>query len=279
MNLSTQRLPISVCRAIGRSAFSGLFVASLLLGGAIRANAEDTNNIPDAKTVLQKVREQLPRETMTLQGYFSVRRRRGIEAQRLRFEMTLQWGQTPSMATYLIRDNFGKNLEKLTVLRDTKGLPHYTYGKGEELKTEKVPPLSQPIQESDISWLDLSMGFLWWKDGIVTGTEEIKGRPCYCLELPAPENAGTNGSPTHSVSLPLSQSPYSTVRLWIDRKAFILMKAEGRDSDQKLIRKLWIKSFKKIDGQWMIKDMLVESYPVIHQTKIRVEEIGCKKPL
>ncbi len=59
-------------------------------------------------------------------------------------------------------------------------------------------------------------------------------------------------------------------------------KDQGRNGAQRFdqpIRRLWIDSFKKINDQWMIKDMEVEAEPVAHRTKLTIREVEAGQSL
>ena len=54
----------------------------------------------------------------------------------------------------------------------------------------------------------------------------------------------------------------------------MLLQAEGYSEDGNLVRRLWVKGFKKINERWMIKDMEIQSYPYRHRTRLRVREVA-----
>jgi hypothetical protein len=251
-----------------------VLLASVLLGflsGRMGATA------PEADQLLGEVVARLPREALRVAGELVVRRRHGLPVNRFGFEMHLDWGRVPNTAIYTVRDAFGTDLERLTVIREADGRPRFKYASGDPLETHEVPPLFDTIQSSDISWADLALTFLWWKGGEVTRLDEIRGRRCYVVEVPAPDtprNIDPEGAHTKGTG-----KPYAAVRLWIDEELRMLLQAEGLDAGGGLVRKLWVKSFKKIDDRWMIKDMEVQGYPVRHRTKLSVREVTADAPL
>jgi hypothetical protein len=108
--------------------------------------------------------------------------------------------------------------------------------------------------------LDLSLSFLWWRGGLVVGVEQVRGRPAIVVDVAPPVDQAPD--------------PYARVRLWIDEQARILLQAEGYGADGKAVRTLWVKSFKKIDDRWMVKDLEIQQYPAVHRTKLRVNDAG-----
>ena len=221
-------------------------------------SADDPASKVTAQSLLDDVVIQLPQDQIKISGTLCVRQRKGVVVRELRFEMDCNWGAQPSTVKYTIMDAFGAELEQMTVKRPEGGQAEYLYLTGAPPVSAAVPDLTKAIQESDISWLDLTLSFLWWKGGEIKGSEEVKGRDCYIVEIPAPA--------------PSSQS-FAKAKLWIDKKLHMLLQAENLNVDGKLTRKLWIKSFKKINDRWIIKDMEIEGYPSTHRTKLRIQEV------
>ncbi len=215
-----------------------------------------------ADKLLGEVINRLPHDPILISGDMIVRRRRGVVVKELKFEMSLRWGDSPSVAVYTLFDASGKELERLVITRKQQGKPEYEHFEGGISSPEKTPDMFVAIRGSDVSWMDMSLSFLWWKGGVIAGEEAVKGRDCHLVEIKAPE--GIDGG-------------YANVKLWIDKELSMLMQAEGYGVKGDLKRKLWIRSFKKIDERWMVKDMEVQSYPVIHRTKMRVNEVVLDK--
>ena len=120
--------------------------------------------------------------------------------------------------------------------------------------------LDSRIESTDLTWADLSLSFLWWRGGEIVGTDRAKGRDCYLVDLPAPAWQPTT-------------SGYHHVRLWIDQSLHMLLRAEGFDADNQPLRSLWVRSLKKTDGRWMIKDMEVQAYPPVQRTRLRIHTV------
>jgi len=98
------------------------------------------------------------------------------------------------------------------------------------------------IEGTDISYEDLALKFLYWRNPKIIGNEKIKGQRCYIIELQAPRTA----------------SQYGAARLWISRDSGALMRMQGYDNSGRLIRRFEVRSAQKIDGQWMLKQMRIE---------------------
>ncbi len=215
-----------------------------------------------ADELLQQVIERLPREQLNITGDIIVRRQRGIVISQFQFETIINWGKTPPHASYIIRDAFGSDLEQLSITRTTEENPAINYKKGSPLSDATLPDMSAAIQNTDLSWLDLTLSFLWWRGGSIKGSEQIRGRNCTIIEVPAPKT---------------SQHQYAYVRLWIDDEMFMLLQAEAYNKQHLPIRKLWIRSMMKADNRWMIKDMEIQGESVKHRTKLHITNVTDNK--
>ena len=214
-----------------------------------------------ADQLLRDVVTQLPSKPITVSGKLLVRRRRGVPVANYLFELKADWGKRPARAIYRINDNFGSPLEQLTIIHGAKN--SYQYSSGDPLQPSVLKSLSAPIQKTDLTWTDITLSFLWWTGGKIVGEESIRTFDCYIIEVNAPKN---------------SESTYASVKIWISKKSHLMLKAEGFDTKNKLARRLWIKSCKKIKDEWMIKDMEIQQYPKKQITKLRVLNISKTEP-
>jgi hypothetical protein len=53
----------------------------------------------------------------------------------------------------------------------------------------------------------------------------------------------------------------------------MLLRAEGLAADGRVIRRLWVKSVKKINDRWMVKDLEVQQTPSPHRTKLTIHDV------
>jgi hypothetical protein len=110
----------------------------------------------------------------------------------------------------------------------------------------EVPPerYAQNIRDTDVTYDDLSMRFLYWPDArIIRDTDVLKGRATWLIRARNPDGLGT----------------YSTVDIWIDKGSGGLMKMLGYNAQGRPIRKFEVLHGKKIDDIWMVDEMRVET--------------------
>ncbi|HEY5780045.1 MAG TPA: outer membrane lipoprotein-sorting protein [Terrimicrobiaceae bacterium] len=115
------------------------------------------------------------------------------------------------------------------------------------------------VRGTGITYEDLSLRFLYWKRPKLIGEETIRSRKAWKIELQA---WGTS-------------SQYGVARLWIDQESGALLRIEGYNKDGRLLRRFEVVSAQKIDGQWMLKQMRVEtldpeSRKVLNRTYLEV---------
>ena len=128
-------------------------------------------------------------------------------------------------------------------------------------KTASVKPAryDDPVRGTGITYEDLFLRFLYWKRPRLLGEDTIRSRKAWKVELQA---WGTS-------------SQYGVARLWIDQESGALLRIEGYNREGKLLRRFEVISAQKIDGQWMLKQMRVEtldpeSSKIINRTYLEV---------
>ena len=252
-----------------RSGFApGIILVALAVASLCRAQSvpPPTGEVaPTPEGLLQDVRARLPHERLRIEGDLNVREwGRGVVQQRLTFDAILDLAASPSLAQYTLRDSFGRELEQLTVTREPGESPQFSFASGQPLVMRPAPDLTRAIRGTDISWMDLTLSFLWWSPQPGVTRDEVRGRPCYVITVSRPASV---------VADPDAPDAYSTAKLWIDQKVRVLMQAEARDDSDNPTRRLWVKSIKKVNGRWMVKDMEVAGPESERRTRLSVREV------
>jgi hypothetical protein len=229
--------PILLCAVLGHAADDRLPAADDLLRGCVGA-------LPDVPL----------RVTAELQS----RNPDGDLEKKVNVDMTIDWQARPPTARYSTRDAFGKALEHLAVTWHESQPPEYHFFRGEPLVAAPLPPLTDGIEGTDITWMDLTLAYMWWPDGRTVGAEEVRGRTCWIVDVPAPTNhfEAADG-----------------VRLWIDAKVGAILRAHVHAPVGALLRRVDVKGFKKIGERWFVQLIEVESRPSKHSTVLRVREV------
>ncbi|MEI6337705.1 MAG: outer membrane lipoprotein-sorting protein [Verrucomicrobiota bacterium] len=116
---------------------------------------------------------------------------------------------------------------------------------GGKAATIRPARYDEPVRSSGLTYEDLSLKFLYWKNPTLIGEETIRTRPSWKIEVQAPRGGA---------------SQYGVARLWIDQESGALLRVEGYDRKGQLIRRFEIVSAQKLDGQWMLKQMRIETF-------------------
>ena len=287
-------MAIAVCIAFSSLSFS-------LADESTQDDSAEEDQPPSAIQLIHDVLIQLPQERLNITGDISVLKWGSGVQSKLKFETLLDLAAKPSFTQYTISDAFGRKLEQLTITRQTGEAPEFSYASGQPLVLRPTPNLSRTIRNTDITWLDLTLSFLWWTPEQEVGTDSVRSRDCYVIKVNRPTTgntdathkktalrlrSGTSGSLSGAEmqgSLSEAEMPqgnkdnknsiHNAARLWIDKKAHVLMQAEAINSENKAIRRLWVKSIKKVNGKWMIKNMEVAGSSADTRTRLTVRDV------
>jgi hypothetical protein len=210
-----------------------------------------------AREVLQGTLARFPVETLALTGELIVRRQRGVVLREAGFAIELAWGEDPPRACYRLRDAFGRERESLTVRRRPDGTAELTWRDAEGAVRDTPPALTDFVQETDITWLDLSLAYLWWPDARLDGVADFRGSTCDLVRVTPPEPV----------------PGCAAIRLWVDRRLRFLRQVEQLDASDRRVRRMWVSSVGKIGDRWMIRDMEVERPGRGQRTKLHVEQL------
>lgn len=219
--------------------------------------------MPPASEILAQVRANLPRQSLRFKGQIMSGGRLGKLERSGHIEMFLDFGADPAIARYKISDAFGASLEQMTISMGEDCEVEFEYERGNPLKPAPAPPPSGSILLTDVTWSDLSLLFLWRTDGQTAREETLRGRDCYVIEFPG-----------NAVLIENRKSKIENCQVaWIDAQLLVLLQMEETDGDGIPQRRLTVKNIKQISDQWMIKNLEIRSYPSLHHTLIRIDEV------
>jgi hypothetical protein len=104
--------------------------------------------------------------------------------------------------------------------------------------------LNESVRGTDITYQDLALRFLYWKDSRVEGEQTVRTFPCWMILL-------QQNNPTIA---------YASVRVWVAKQSGALLRAEAFDGQSRLLKKFEVVSGQKIEGKWFLKQMRIERY-------------------
>ncbi|HWY92403.1 MAG TPA: outer membrane lipoprotein-sorting protein [Chthoniobacterales bacterium] len=102
--------------------------------------------------------------------------------------------------------------------------------------------LQETVRGTDITYEDLSLRFIYWKNAKLNGEQRVRAITCSVVDVqPASRNTA-----------------YSTVRLWIAKDRGALIKAEGFDWQGRLVKRFEIISGQRVEGKTIFKQIRIE---------------------
>ena len=236
-----------------------VLLAILLSAGGflgLRAQTNVAAPQPTAADLLAACVATLPREPLELAGTLTVRKQRGIVVAEHPYRLKLDWGATPPRVQCILLDDQNKTQQCLTVIR-RDGIPALELRGGPALEVQPMPALSARVLDTDMSWLDLTLDFLWWKDARREGEGDVLNRTCDILlarpPAPIPNCSG--------------------VRVWLLRENGFLMRAEQLDANGNLLRRMSVRDVKKFKDRWFINELDVEAATSEFRTRLFVNDV------
>lgn len=116
-----------------------------------------------------------------------------------------------------------------------------------------------PLAGTDFWLSDLGLDFFHWPGQRVLRYEMRRSRVCRVLE---------------SIPPPGGHLGYARVLSWIDRESNGLLQAEAYDANGKLVKEFTVRSIKKVDGVWQVKDMDIRNVPAGSMTRLEFELVA-----
>ena len=202
--------------------------------------------------LLAQCAARMPAERVLLAGHLNMRKAYGVSLREFDFAVEARLGDAPPAFRYDLSDR-GTNLLSVAAVRDP--------ARGLVLSRPDGAPAPAPsdaVLGTDLSWFDVGVDFLWWRDPALAGTDRLKGRTCDLLDVTPP-------SPTPACA---------KARLWIDRDQKVVMQAVQFDAAGRERRRLWVRAVQKIDGRWVFKDLEVETKGTGHRTRLHFDDVS-----
>jgi hypothetical protein len=199
-----------------------LIATGLILRAALQAEPP-----PSAQEILEGVRMQQSRQQIDLEG----------QLRQEQMVVPFHLIQAGPVVRYIF-SNPNESLQLQLGEKDSR----LDLVSGEGVKKIAAAQLDRKVRGTSVTYEDLSLKFLYWPDATVVGSDNIRSRNCWKLELRASSR----------------QSQYSKVLLWIDKASGALMRMEGYDWNKQLAKRFEVVSAQKIEGRWFLKQMRIE---------------------
>ena len=115
---------------------------------------------------------------------------------------------------------------------------------GEHERVISGTKLNDSVRGTDITYQDLALRFLYWKNSRIEGEQTVRTFPCWMILV---QQGDRNIS-------------YASVRIWVAKQSGALLRAEAFDAQSELLKKFEVVSGQKIEGKWFLKQMRIERY-------------------
>jgi hypothetical protein len=102
--------------------------------------------------------------------------------------------------------------------------------------------MNQPVRGTDITYEDLSLRFLYWKNAKYEGEQRVKGITCSIILV----------QPASRIS------PYGSVRIWVAKDRGAMLRAEAFDWKGKPVKRFEVVSGQRIEGKTVFKQIRIE---------------------
>jgi len=226
-------------------------------------NEGEMENAPSPRELLHSCARMIPVEPLILTGELIVRKQRGIELARHSFQLMTDWGASPPSAEcHMLAPGGTAIVERVVLTRPGNAPAQIKIFKDSAPDTESSSlSLAGRVRGTDMTWMDLTLDFLWWQDVRFDSKAEDDcriGRSCYVLLAAPPHNI----------------PGCSALRIWIDKQLRCVMQTEQLNSHGETVRRMWVQRVKKMDDRWMIRHMEIETLDSGHRTKLLINDVA-----
>ena len=120
-----------------------------------------------------------------------------------------------------------------------------------EYKDNKSSPfpekkLTEPISNSDLTYEDLALRFLYWPDAALEGREDVAGQSCFKIRVNKPKG---------------SAGRYEVVYVWVHEKFGAFMRIRGHDKSGGLVKEFQVEDVMQIaKDTWTLRKMQVSTH-------------------
>ncbi|MFK7909643.1 MAG: outer membrane lipoprotein-sorting protein, partial [Akkermansiaceae bacterium] len=188
-----------------------VFAASLFIGASAYVHADT-----DAERILEGVRHGAALQNGKLTGH--------LRKDGKRTPLTLTMNKQVISFQFFTNNKWGGF--QMQLRQGNAKLFNLAQGKAKPFPAKQI---GQAILGSDVTYEDLSLRFLYWKDAKIEGEEVIKTQKCHKIRL---NNPGKDGR-------------YKTVYIWVHQKYGALMQVAGYDSAGNLLKRFHVTELMK----------------------------------
>jgi Outer membrane lipoprotein-sorting protein len=144
---------------------------------------------------------------------------------------------------------------------DKVGLWETVNGKPVEFPSKK---LTEPIRETDLTYEDLSLRFLYWPGAVMEGREDVAGQSCYKIRVNKPKGAAGR---------------YDVVYVWVHEKFGAFMRIRGHDRNGGQLKEFQVEDVMQIaKDTWTLRKMQVSTHDPATGRRISITDVTFDTP-
>ena len=133
-------------------------------------------------------------------------------------------------------------------------------------KTLNFPPerLVSPIAETDLTYEDLALRFLYWPNPKLEGREDVAGQSCFKIRIDKPRNVAGR---------------YEVVYVWVHEKFGAFMRIRGHDKNGGLVKEFQVQDVMQVAKDvWTLRKMQVATHDPANGRRISMTDVTFDSP-
>lgn len=136
-----------------------------------------------------------------------------------------------------------------------------TEGKKNALPAAKMVA---PISNTDLTYEDLSLRFLYWPQPKWEGSENVAGQPCHKIRIERPKGA---------------PGKYHVVYVWVHEKFGAFMRIRGHDDKGGLVKEFQVEDVMQIaKDTWTLRKMQVSTHDPSNGRRLSITDVSFDTP-
>lgn len=240
------------------------WMGTLGLASVLAASAAGANDF-DAEDLMRRVRESMPGVPLEMEAAIRVIDRAGRPLRTVRALAHLAPREGGRIARYTLLDGFGGTSQEMTVELGEETT--FSFATGDPLQPAPLPDLFGSVENTGMSWMELSFSFFWWPQPRIVGRERIANRwDCQIIEIDCPPEIASQ-----------SEENWSRIRLWVAPAYGAVVRGEAWRGGQ-AVKRFDVQSVKKLRQIYMIGDMEVRDLLSGQRARLKVGRMKMVSP-
>jgi hypothetical protein len=124
--------------------------------------------------------------------------------------------------------------------------------------------LTDPIKDTDLTYEDLSLRFLYWPGAVLEDKEDVAGQSCHKIRVNKPKGAAGR---------------YEVVYVWVHEKFGAFMRIRGHDKNGGMLKEFQVEDVMQINGDtWTLRKMQVSTHDPANGRRVSITDVTFDTP-